>query len=689
MRSSDKFKFLDDIHHDFVGKRIPLTNFMKHSYERLKDLTDYGKNSLNTEDERIDFIADFVRHYCTPRKYKPYFPDSLVNDLNTRVADRNLEFPLTRFLKFYHDKHVRAFDNTNEDGFSNYLVHFVTSELRSRNIPDALLSMECVKYLNANSKNFTDENQLITRFIEVFWHRASHGADWNLISFMDRISYSAFILSNVIGNLNLPYLITASMVDFWAKPISPNSKLSRFAYVVAASSMNKKEFGDGKLVFENPVLLKWMVKEENRILEWLENDFIAKRSCLRVLVPSLITNENLANSEPKYSYKINDGKDLTQNESDQFDLLLVGLFGSVSGLGNSTTRTVGALTKAGVNVRTKQFIFDNPNVKKHIDKNGLNYVGGKWNVNLFHVNAEYLPEALVEQHDIWHRANFNICFPYWETEMHSTVHDCSLSLADEFWVATEFAKKIFSPSSAPITNVGAVVELPEIKHEYQRSYFGIPDDCYAFMFSFDGHSVVARKNPIGAIRAFKAAFPKSNRDVRLVVKSQNLRASPWAKVKNLIGELYEEISSDDRIILIDSSMTTDEFYSLKKVVDCYVSLHRSEGFGYGPAEALYLGKPVIVTDYSGTMDFCNSETSFLVPYKLVYLDKSDYIYWTPGMSWAEPDIEAAAEQMKIVFENTSEAHRKASNGQALVKNMYSYKTVGEKCFTRLKQLGFI
>lgn len=33
--------------------------------------------------------------------------------------------------------------------------------------------------------------------------------------------------------------------------------------------------------------------------------------------------------------------------------------------------------------------------------------------------------------------------------------------------------------------------------------------------------------------------------------------------------------------------------------DCYVSLHRAEGFGYTMAEAIFYGVPVIASGYSG------------------------------------------------------------------------------------------
>ena len=50
--------------------------------------------------------------------------------------------------------------------------------------------------------------------------------------------------------------------------------------------------------------------------------------------------------------------------------------------------------------------------------------------------------------------------------------------------------------------------------------------------------------------------------------------------------------------------------------DCYVSLHRSEGFGLTPAEAMYLGKPVIATAYGGVMEFMTPENAYLVDHTM-------------------------------------------------------------------------
>src|SRR5260370_39078521 len=90
-----------------------------------------------------------------------------------------------------------------------------------------------------------------------------------------------------------------------------------------------------------------------------------------------------------------------------------------------------------------------------------------------------------------------------------------------------------------------------------------------------------------------------------------------------------------------------------RLSDCYVSLHRSEGFGLTLAEAMSLEKPVIATAYSGNMDFMNPANSYLVKYKLVEIGEGCHPY--RDSVWADPDIDHASELMRRVFKNRAEA----------------------------------
>jgi glycosyltransferase involved in cell wall biosynthesis len=97
--------------------------------------------------------------------------------------------------------------------------------------------------------------------------------------------------------------------------------------------------------------------------------------------------------------------------------------------------------------------------------------------------------------------------------------------------------------------------------------------------------------------------------------------------------------------LIDRFLDHESHMRLMASCDAYVSLHRSEGFGQGMAEAMLLGKPVIATAYSGNLSFMNTHNSALVPAGRVALGPQDYPYGQ-GQQWAQPDLDAAAVLMR-------------------------------------------
>ena len=91
-----------------------------------------------------------------------------------------------------------------------------------------------------------------------------------------------------------------------------------------------------------------------------------------------------------------------------------------------------------------------------------------------------------------------------------------------------------------------------------------------------------------------------------------------------------------------------EMNTLLSLCDCYASLHRSEGYGLSIAEAMTLGKPVVVTAYSGNMDITTPAISLLVKYRLTEIDR-DYGFYRKGWVWADPDLEHTAESLRYLY----------------------------------------
>jgi glycosyltransferase involved in cell wall biosynthesis len=168
-----------------------------------------------------------------------------------------------------------------------------------------------------------------------------------------------------------------------------------------------------------------------------------------------------------------------------------------------------------------------------------------------------------------------------------------------------------------------------------------------FLSVFDFHSYLSRKNPWAVIRSFRQAFARGDEPVTLIMKSINGHQAP-----QLMATLAEAAQADPRIRFMDAFMPHRELMALMNQCDVLVSLHRSEGFGQGLAEAMLLGKPVVATAYSGNLDFMTEDNSVLVSARLVPLGADDYPYGQ-GQFWAEPNEHEAAVAMATLASNPS------------------------------------
>ena len=147
-------------------------------------------------------------------------------------------------------------------------------------------------------------------------------------------------------------------------------------------------------------------------------------------------------------------------------------------------------------------------------------------------------------------------------------------------------------------------------------------------------------------------------------------------------EALKRIAGDARVEILNDYMSREELLDLLAAADCYVSLHRSEGFGLTILEWIALGKPVIATGYSGCADFLNPRTGFPVGYRLVPIPRNLGPY-RKGDFWADPDRDEAARLMRRVRENPIEAARIADQGRIEVLSSWSVSAAGRRMAARL------
>jgi glycosyltransferase involved in cell wall biosynthesis len=298
--------------------------------------------------------------------------------------------------------------------------------------------------------------------------------------------------------------------------------------------------------------------------------------------------------------------------------------------------------------------------------------------NLVHLNADNMEWFAQGQGRRYFRDRYTIGFWFWELSEFRSDWTPAFDYVDEVWAATEFGRTtIARRSPVPVVCMPLPVVAPP-ESPYGRAHFRLAEDAFVFLFTFDVSSQMARKNPLGVISAFRRAFP-TRRDAVLVLKFTNAEYDRAA-----VRQLYEAAQAADAMLL-GGYMTRDELSGLMQCADCYVSLHRSEGFGIGIAEAMALGKPVIATAYSGNADVMTPDNSYPVDYRIVAIDR-DYGPYLRGYRWAEPDLDQAAALMRHVVENRDEA---AARGHRAASEMAAARTpalTGARVRRRLDQI---
>ena len=261
---------------------------------------------------------------------------------------------------------------------------------------------------------------------------------------------------------------------------------------------------------------------------------------------------------------------------------------------------------------------------------------------------------------------------YWPWELPEWPEEWrhAYELVDEVWASSRYTYEAYAKSSPkPVRHMPMAVTV-DATDGLTRRDFCLPSRRFLFVFSFDVLSSLARKNPQACVRAFKEAFPLGDEPVGLVVKA--MRATPDSPVWQ---ELLEEAQADRRITIISETLSRGAVLDLYRACDCFVSLHRAEGFGRGIAEAMLLGKPVVVTGFSGNMDFTTPGSAALVDHRLRQVSPEEYPF-AGGQLWAEPDVAHAAWWMRRLVEDRWLRQRLAKQGQKLTAATYAPAAVG-------------
>lgn len=389
-----------------------------------------------------------------------------------------------------------------------------------------------------------------------------------------------------------------------------------------------------------------------------------------ILAHPLIRNRLFATTPGTPKTKIHDGN--------PFGVNLIGHAGTRSGVGEDLRMAARALEAAGIPFIVRDVQPSTGVESEETWPEARLAEHSPFSINLFCMAGMETVSMLSSRRNLLD-GKVNIGFWPWELPEWPRLWSHAPCLMDELWASTTFTASAYRRSTyVPVRQVPMAVDV-DATDGLGRDAFGLPTDCFLFGYSFDGHSSFSRKNPEGSLNAFRLAFPEGDERVGLVLKGLRVSDRPeWRRLERLAAQ-------DPRIVLISASLPRGVLLDLYRAIDCFVSLHRSEGFGRNIAECMLLGKPVIATNYSGNVDFTHEGSAALVDANLQRIGDGEYPFGV-GQFWADPCITQAAQHMRQIFLDEQWRTRIASAGQVFIKTHHSPTAVGVEFSRQLERI---
>lgn len=280
------------------------------------------------------------------------------------------------------------------------------------------------------------------------------------------------------------------------------------------------------------------------------------------------------------------------------------------------------------------------------------------------VQAAHVPTAAIQLPRLFSPRRFRAAIVHWELPQVPVVQRLALPFVDEVWATSEFVQQAFARVTSKPVRVLPLALPPASGHPGAlRERLGLREQ-YVFGYQCDLASSGERKNPVGVVQAYLKAFPRPQLDVRLLLKAVHAASSPhiWTQVRRLAAGRPD-------VLLVDEYWPGEVVEAFFLDIDCYVSLHRAEGFGITLARAMAAGRPVVATGYSGNLTFMSETTAVLVPWREVAVGQ-DPVY-PAGGTWASPDLDAAAEALRRLAGDRNASQELGESGRRHVSERLS------------------
>src|SRR5215471_7824592 len=357
---------------------------------------------------------------------------------------------------------------------------------------------------------------------------------------------------------------------------------------------------------------------------------------------------------------------------DNLNLAYYGYVFDASGYGHAARAYIHALHRAGINLS----VIELANRPRQVQDELVASLVGRQITPDMHLFHGIPPE--------WARLAFRlpnaIAMTVWETDTMPTQWRNILSHVLEVWLPSEFNVSVFSGAlKTPIFKL----PHPLLPLQCNDNHLDMPLSLQTIEHEFVFYSIFEwqeRKGPLELLEAYWSAFPTET-DTLLLIKTNPGAVSV---ARQAMEKVRQQVDSEARVEVCCEAWSEAHIAALHARGDCYVSLHRGEGWGYPLFEAASRGTPVIATGYSGPLDYLKPQEHHLVRYALQQV-RQPYAYYHPSMQWAEPDVAHAVECMRWVYTHRDLAKEQAAKAAEPLQRAFALETIGAMARDRLVQ----
>ncbi|RJG05398.1 glycosyltransferase family 1 protein [Noviherbaspirillum cavernae] len=301
-----------------------------------------------------------------------------------------------------------------------------------------------------------------------------------------------------------------------------------------------------------------------------------------------------------------------------------------------------------------------------------------YDIVISHIVPEYLPSCFEEG-----KTNFAYCA--WESDTIPAHWPAILNKFHAVLVPSQFNADVFRAGGVTVP-IHVVPHIRRHAHEditpEQRSdmrrQLGIDEDRFVF---YSIGAWMLRKDFPRLIEAFLQEFGEDE-PVALLLKTSSKPVHfplPHEQGKTSLQLVQESIQafaskhqrSRATIALLAGDGVSGAWLDcLHQVGDAYISLSRAEGWGMGAFEATVLGRPVLMTGWSGQLDFLGHDHPGLIDYSLEPIDWPGTSYG-PDHRWAVADIDDTRRKMRELFERRNQPDEHAMRLSEKMCSQYS------------------